>query len=82
MRIRKRSVALGIFDGVHLGHRAVMKMTENSGIPAVFTFNNTSLPTKQGRMIEYIYTDAQKEALIRALKIREIFSENFPIYGI
>lgn len=77
MRIRKRSVALGIFDGVHLGHRAVMKMTENSGIPAVFTFNNTSLPTKQGRMIEYIYTDAQKEALIRALKIREIFSENF-----
>lgn len=77
MRIRKRSVALGIFDGVHLGHRAVMKMTEKSGIPAVFTFNNTSLRTKQGRMIEYIYTDAQKSALIGSLGIREIFSENF-----
>lgn len=77
MRIRKRSVALGIFDGVHLGHRAVMKMTKNSGIPAVFTFNNTSLRTKQGRMIEYIYTDKQKAALISEQGIRDILSEDF-----
>lgn len=77
MRIRKKSVALGIFDGVHLGHRAVMKMTENSGVPAVFTFNNTSLHAKQGRSIEYIYTDEQKAALIRSLGIRKIFSRNF-----
>lgn len=77
MRIRKRAVALGIFDGVHLGHREVMRLTENSGIPAVFTFNNTSLHTKQGRMIEYIYTDEQKAALIRELGIRDILSEDF-----
>lgn len=77
MRIRKKSVALGIFDGVHLGHRAVMKMTENSGVPAVFTFNNTSLHAKQGRSIEYIYTDEQKAALIRSLGIRKIFSRDF-----
>ena len=73
MRIRKKSVALGIFDGVHLGHRAVMKMTENSGVPAVFTFNNTSLHAKQGRSIEYIYTDEQKAALIRSLGIFLIY---------
>lgn len=77
MQISKRAVALGIFDGVHLGHRAVMKMTENNGIPAVFTFNNTSLRTKQGRMIEYIYTDVQKAAIIGSLGIKEIFSEDF-----
>lgn len=77
MRIKRRSVALGIFDGVHLGHRAVMKLTENDVIPAVFTFNNTSLHTKQGRMIEYIYTDEQKSSLIRDLGISDIFSENF-----
>lgn len=77
MRIRKRAVALGIFDGVHLGHRAVMKLTENSGIPAVFTFNNTSLHTKQGRMIEYIYADEQKAALIREQGIKDILSEDF-----
>lgn len=77
MRIKRRSVALGIFDGVHLGHRAVMKLTENDVIPAVFTFNNTSLHTKQGRIIEYIYTDEQKASLIRDLGISDIFSENF-----
>lgn len=77
MRIKKRAVALGIFDGVHLGHRAVMKLTENDVIPAVFTFNNTSLHTKQGRIIEYIYTDEQKAALIRDLGISDIFSESF-----
>lgn len=77
MHTGTRSVALGIFDGVHLGHRAVMKMTEDSGDPAVFTFNNTSLHVKQGRSIEYIYTDEQKADLIRALGIRKIFSENF-----
>lgn len=77
MRIKKRAVALGIFDGVHLGHRAVMKLTENDVIPAVFTFNNTSLHTKQGRIIEYIYTDEQKASLIRDLGISDIFSENF-----
>lgn len=77
MRTEKRAVALGIFDGVHLGHRAVMKMTENSGIPAVFTFKNTSLRKKQGRKIEYIYTDAQKSELMESLGIKEIFSEDF-----
>lgn len=77
MRIRKRSVALGIFDGVHLGHRAVLKMTENSESSAVFTFNNMSLHAKQGRTIEYIYTDAQKSALISSLGIRKIYSEDF-----
>ncbi len=77
MRRRKKSVALGIFDGVHLGHRAVMKLTEDSKFPAVFTFNNTSLHTKQGRVIEYIYTDEQKSAIIKSLGIRKIFSENF-----
>lgn len=77
MRIRKRAVALGIFDGVHLGHRAVMKLTENDEISAAFTFNNTSLHTKQGRIIEYIYTDEQKASLIRDLGISDIFSENF-----
>ena len=33
------AVALGFFDGVHLGHRAVISAAKNSGfIPVVFTF--------------------------------------------
>lgn len=78
MKENKRAVALGIFDGVHLGHRAVLNNTEIGGErSAVFTFENASLKTKQGRAIEYIYTDAQKAAIIRTLGIGEIFSEDF-----
>ena len=78
---QKRAVALGLFDGVHLGHRAVIKkpaeLKENGFIPAVFTFDNTSLVRKQGRSIEYIYTDSYKHRLIRSLGIEEVFSEDF-----
>ena len=40
----KRVIALGFFDGVHLGHAALMKMTkrraEERGVtPAVLTFD-------------------------------------------
>lgn len=78
MKRNKRAVALGIFDGVHLGHRAVLNNTDISGErSAVFTFENASLKTKQGRAIEYIYTDAQKADVMRSLGIGEIFSEDF-----
>ncbi|MDE5946965.1 MAG: bifunctional riboflavin kinase/FAD synthetase [Oscillospiraceae bacterium] len=76
-----RAVALGLFDGVHLGHREVIKypvQLEKYGfIPSVFTFKNSSLSEKQGRSIEYIYTDVQKESIIKDLGIKEIFSEDF-----
>lgn len=77
----KRAAALGIFDGVHLGHRRVMEITantaENGFAPSVFTFRSDTLRRKQGRSLEYIYTDKNKERIINALGINEIFSEDF-----
>lgn len=77
----KRAAALGIFDGVHLGHRRVLdisvEMAENGFIPSVFTFRSDTLAEKQGRSLEYIYTDENRERIIKNLGIREIFSENF-----
>ncbi|MBQ6180783.1 MAG: riboflavin biosynthesis protein RibF [Ruminococcus sp.] len=81
MEQKKTAVALGLFDGVHLGHRAVIsrpaEMASGGLVPTVFTFRNTSLSFKQGRRIEYIYTDSYKERLIRSLGIEDVISEDF-----
>ena len=43
---RPTAVALGVFDGVHIGHRAVLREAVNSGDlePWVFTFAEESIP--------------------------------------
>ena len=41
---RKVSVALGTFDGVHLGHKRVIESCVNSGLyPVVFAINRPFL---------------------------------------
>ena len=37
--MRRRAVAVGVFDGVHLGHRAVLAALKAAGEPAVVTFD-------------------------------------------
>lgn len=76
-----RAVALGIFDGVHLGHRAVAAkaagMEKQGLLPSVFTFKSGTLPAKQGRAVEYIYTDEYRERLLRRLGIRDVINADF-----
>lgn len=78
---KRTAVALGLFDGVHLGHRAVISkaagMTEKGFIPAAFTFNSSSISTKHGTVLEYIYTDDYKELLLRECGTDIIASEDF-----
>lgn len=77
----KTAVALGLFDGVHLGHREVIKFStgfERSGfVPAVFTFKSFTVTEKQGRKQEYIYTDCQKNAILEDLGIKYCYSADF-----
>lgn len=51
MEKQRTSVALGLFDGVHLGHRRVIEkavaLAQGNLIPAVFTFTmDGSAPPK------------------------------------
>lgn len=64
METKKRAVALGLFDGIHLGHRAVLDLAivqrKNGLQPAVFTFNPTAVLRKTSGQDGYIYTHMQK----------------------
>lgn len=83
MEIQKANsiAALGLFDGVHLGHAKVLSCTaqyKSKGLtPLCFTFDNASLDFKQGRKIEYIYSDEQKFRYIKEFGIDKIVSVDF-----
>lgn len=72
------SLALGIFDGVHLGHRAILTMAKGcakqDGAFGVFTFRTSSVRKKHGVPYEYIYTDSQKERLLEEMGAEVLYS--------
>lgn len=75
----KRVTALGFFDGVHLGHRALIarakRVAEENGIPmAVFTFSSESFGKKgTGR----IYSTEEKLEIIEKLGADEVIIADF-----
>ena len=56
--------ALGVFDGVHLGHRRVLAQAVAKGSCNVVTFAAETMPEKQGHPLRYIYHDEQKRRLL------------------
>lgn len=80
-----KAIALGTFDGVHLGHRAVIRAACDSArdgglIPAVFTFSG--LPRNAfcaggSERIHPLCTFAEKARLIEALGVELMFAPAF-----
>ncbi|MBQ9898584.1 MAG: riboflavin biosynthesis protein RibF [Ruminococcus sp.] len=68
MERKKTAVALGLFDGVHLGHRAVLRAAcdqrKNGLIPSAFTFEPGSVLRKAGGSSGYIYGQRAKIRLL------------------
>ncbi len=76
MEKRKSAVALGLFDGVHLGHRAVLNIAVESGlVPSVFTFNPETVAVKSS--LGYIYNKEEKDRLLADCGIEQIYSVDF-----
>lgn len=77
----KTAVALGLFDGVHHGHRRVVsravKLSERGLAPAVFTFRTESVKFKHGRPMEYIFPNSVKLELLEECGIRYVYSPDF-----
>lgn len=75
------SVALGLFDGVHLGHRAVLNKTlefeKENLASAIFTFSTNSIPSKHNKKFEYILDNETKLNIIQKLGIKYAYSPDF-----
>lgn len=72
------AAALGNFDGVHVGHRALLRESvrfaeENSLIPAVWTFSALPFPEKNKQLC----TSGERLALFAQAGIRRVFLEDF-----
>lgn len=72
----RTAVSLGIFDGVHIGHRAVLNSAKKSGLKtAVFTFLSETVTTKGNKGV--IYPDKRKLELLKSLGVEYILSPSF-----
>lgn len=75
---RNRIVAaLGVFDGVHLGHRRVLAHAVARGVCQIVTFAADSMPSKQGKPMRYIYHDEQKRRLLSTCGADAVFALPF-----
>ncbi|MBO5164085.1 MAG: bifunctional riboflavin kinase/FAD synthetase [Ruminococcus sp.] len=76
MNKRKSAVALGLFDGIHLGHRAVLNIAAESGlVPSVFTFDPETVAVKSS--LGYIYNKEEKDRLLADCGIEQVYSVDF-----
>lgn len=79
--LQESAVALGLFDGVHLGHRKVLEGAAKSEpyglLPCAFTFNTETFPKKHGKPFEFLYTDESKSRLLSECGIKAIYSPTF-----
>ncbi|MGN1133037.1 MAG: bifunctional riboflavin kinase/FAD synthetase [Oscillospiraceae bacterium] len=77
----KTAVALGIFDGVHLGHQKVIKQaveySEKDIKPAVFTFNTDSVDYKGSGRLEMLLTNKDKLEKLSEMGIEYVYSPEF-----
>lgn len=76
----RTAAALGLFDGVHRGHRAVLelaaKQAENGLLPVVFTFDpEYALSKKSGG--GFIYGSEYKNKLLSDMGFRNVYSVSF-----
>lgn len=81
---KKTCVALGFFDGVHLGHNKIIKSVVSSKkdglVPTVLTFSKSPCEyiekLKEGK-VAYLTTNETKEKIFEDLGVEQLYSLDF-----
>ncbi len=75
----KTAVALGVFDGIHIGHQAVIKKAvcyKELGLsPCVFTFDTKSVTSKGN--LELLISDRLKFEIFDSMGVEYVYSPEF-----
>lgn len=75
--MKKYSLILGFFDGVHAGHREVIKTALNKDTKSILLTFNTSPAAYFGKKVEYIFSREKNYQLIKSLGVDEIIEQDF-----
>lgn len=78
MEKQRRVIALGFFDGVHLGHGALLRAVKETAdrlgaVPAALTFDESPAAVITGKMVPLLTTVQERTALMKQLYgLREV----------
>lgn len=75
------AAALGLFDGVHLGHRSVIAAAASLGVCHAVTFSAETMPQKQEKSLRYIYDTRQKQKLLEESGADSVTALDFSSYS-
>lgn len=75
--MKRFSLILGFFDGVHAGHREVVKTALSENTQSVLLTFKTSPSAYFGRNVEYIFPREKNYQLLKALGVDEIVEQDF-----
>lgn len=73
-----RAVALGVFDGLHIGHRAVIAQAVGveDAVPTVFTFRQPSSTLPKEHAVELLSPEGRAEVL-ESIGVEELIEADF-----
>lgn len=75
----KTAVALGFFDGVHIGHRSVISAAcaKKNLSPVVYTFAKSPKTCVTGKTVPALMTDWDKRSVIQSLGAQRLYTVDF-----